>query len=133
MVDLISYGLALRQKLKTTAAVHPQLIRSESASPIPCLLTDSATPAESAAIVNKHQNIDYCDEFKISNGAETADLAEHQSRHSDFLADDLRKGCGLIIVRNKAAIEQENKQMKTLCECGYRPPFCSCGFYKFPG
>jgi hypothetical protein len=27
----------------------------------------------------------------------------------------------------------ENKQIKTLCECGYIPPFCSCGYYKFPG
>lgn len=23
--------------------------------------------------------------------------------------------------------------IKNLCECGYRPPFCACGFYKFPG
>ena len=23
--------------------------------------------------------------------------------------------------------------IKTLYECGYRPPFCACGFYKFPG
>ncbi|PJE05940.1 MAG: hypothetical protein CK430_15150 [Legionella sp.] len=22
--------------------------------------------------------------------------------------------------------------IKNLCECGYRPPFCTCGFYKFP-
>lgn len=21
--------------------------------------------------------------------------------------------------------------IKTLCKCGYRPTFCSCGFYKF--
>lgn len=24
-------------------------------------------------------------------------------------------------------------QLITICKCGYRPPFCACGFYKFPG
>lgn len=22
--------------------------------------------------------------------------------------------------------------IKTICKCGYRPPFCACGFYTFP-
>ena len=24
-------------------------------------------------------------------------------------------------------------QLTTVCKCGYRRPFCSCGSYKFPG
>ena len=27
----------------------------------------------------------------------------------------------------------ENIQLTTVCECGYRRPFCTCGLYKFPG
>lgn len=23
--------------------------------------------------------------------------------------------------------------IKAMCDCGYRRPFCACGFYKFPG
>lgn len=24
-------------------------------------------------------------------------------------------------------------QLTIICKCGYRRPFCACGFYKFPG
>ena len=27
----------------------------------------------------------------------------------------------------------EEVQLPTVCKCGYRQPFCACGFYKFPG
>ncbi|KTC81711.1 hypothetical protein [Legionella brunensis] len=26
----------------------------------------------------------------------------------------------------------EDIQLTTVCKCGYRRPFCTCGFYKFP-
>ncbi|MFW2572113.1 hypothetical protein [Legionella sp. 29fVS95] len=27
----------------------------------------------------------------------------------------------------------EDIQLTTICKCGYRRPFCACGFYKFSG
>ena len=27
----------------------------------------------------------------------------------------------------------ENIELTAVCKCGYRSPFCSCGFYTFPG
>ena len=29
-------------------------------------------------------------------------------------------------------IDPTSTIIKTICECGYRPPFCACGYYKFP-
>ncbi len=73
----------------------PQEIRRISASLTPYLAKDSAGSSESATRDNKNQDHVYRDDFKLTPVAEAADLAESQSSHSNFIADDLRKNCGL--------------------------------------
>lgn len=74
---------------------YPQEIRSPSASVIPYCVKDSAGSAKSATIDNKNQNNNYCDDSKLEPVAEAADPAESHSRQCNFIADDLRKNCGL--------------------------------------
>jgi hypothetical protein len=30
-------------------------------------------------------------------------------------------------------IAEDTQLITTICKCGYRRPFCACGFHKFPG
>lgn len=137
MIDLIAYGLALKQKLKISTEIFPQMIRIDSADPIPCLLKGSATSAESAIEVKINLNKDCCNEFKIDRLADVADSAVSQSRQGQFIADELRNHCGVKIIPKQMRGEQQERNLiipiKTLCDCGYRPPFCSCGFNKLRG
>lgn len=34
---------------------------------------------------------------------------------------------------NIISANTEPQLIKVVCECGYRPPFCACGYYKFRG
>ena len=137
MMDLIAYGLALREKLKTSTEIFPQVIRIDSADSIPCLLKESAISAESAIEVKINQTNGYCNEFKMDRLADIADSAEGHSGQGKFIADDLRKNCGLKVRSKKMTDDYQEKSafipIKLLCDCGYRPPFCSCGLYKFRG
>ncbi|VEH37337.1 hypothetical protein [Legionella sainthelensi] len=101
MTDLIAYGLSLREKLKTSQETSPQVIRVDSADLIPCLLKGTATSAESAIKVKINQNNDYCNELKIDHFADIADSAEDPSGQGPFIADDLRKKCGLKVMSKK--------------------------------
>ncbi|MFA6304007.1 MAG: hypothetical protein WC627_12870 [Legionella sp.] len=95
MIDLISHGLELRKKLIISSGDNPQVIRNVSAGPIRYLTTYSARSAESAAM--SKNNLEYGSESKSKVGmvADSADLAERESRQPHVIADELRKHCGL--------------------------------------
>lgn len=137
MIDLISYGLALRQKLKTSATPNPQVIRSDSASLHTSSMEFSAISAESAAIARKTEYINPLGKDQIVNNADIADIAEVQGKQPRLVADESRESCGLTTSpQEEIGNNQENQliePIKTVCACGYRPPICSCGFWKFPG
>lgn len=102
MIDLISHGMALRKKI-TIPLEDPQELRSNSAGVTPYLAKDSAGSAESATRDNKDRNYCVCHSESIPS-AESADIAEHQSQQGNFIADDLRKDCGLNPVNTLSCI-----------------------------
>ena len=99
MIDLISHGLALRKHLTISLKVNPQEIRNISAGEIHELAKESATSSESATINIKNRDHNYCNDYQVVSAAETADLAEGQSRQGNVIADDSRKYCGLNTAR----------------------------------
>lgn len=132
MLDLIYHGLSLREKFKNSDEVHPQVIRVDSASLIPCLSKDSTISAESAVQYN-----DRFDNVKMLHGAGIADHAEDLRGQDKLIAGQLRESCGLISISQTMLGNYQKMEIiepiKTICDCGYRPPICSCGHYKFIG
>jgi len=112
MIDLISHGLDLRRKLIVSSGDNPQVIRNVSAEPMPYQLTDSARSAESATVIKNNMEHGSLSESKVTAAADTAELAEHQSRQKHTLADDLRKNCGLT--KSKTINKPESESLNTV-------------------
>ena len=63
--------------------------------------------------------------------AELAPLATKLVESHKNSVKNLQQIDDSVVARNNNTPEQ--KIMKAICDCGYRAPFCACGFYKLPG
>lgn len=90
-----------------------ETIRNVSAEPMPYQPTDSARSAESEAMPKNNLEYGSENEPKVVAVADSADLAERQSRQPHTIADDLRKNCGL----NTTTINKPPKDSLKMVVC----------------
>lgn len=70
---------------------------------------------------------------KASKIAEIANLAVANSGEQTIKWTENSNCLGMNYQQLNQLKKPESNILKTICKCGYRPPFCSCGFWKFQG